>query len=169
MHCLDHRSVFHMETNVLWAKFYLPPSPHGMLFVRKGLPTSRPTLHRGGGRGERANTAYFFVSLPHTQLENFPIPKLSSMLFLQMSLYSAVLHFLSSCSRRLKTPCISTNFPFFDKLNVPCYIWMFGQCPSYSVWQLLPEKACLHYSFGIFSTTLPLEYPCCLRVQFSYT
>ena len=33
-----------------------PPSPHAMLFVRKGLPTSRPTLHRGG-RGERANTA----------------------------------------------------------------------------------------------------------------
>ena len=33
-----------------------PPSPHAMLFVRKGLPTSRPTLHRGG-RGERANIA----------------------------------------------------------------------------------------------------------------
>ena len=33
-----------------------PPSPHAMLFVRKGLPTSRPTLHRGG-RGERAKTA----------------------------------------------------------------------------------------------------------------
>ena len=29
-----------------------PPSPHAMLFVRKGLPTRRPTLHRGG-RGER--------------------------------------------------------------------------------------------------------------------
>ena len=37
---------------------FLPssPSPHAMLFVRKGLPTSRPTLHRGG-RGERANIA----------------------------------------------------------------------------------------------------------------
>ena len=56
MHCFDNRSVFHMETNVLWAKSYLPPSPHAMLFVRKGLPTSRPTLHRGG-RGERAKTA----------------------------------------------------------------------------------------------------------------
>ena len=33
-----------------------PPSPHAMLFVRKGLPTSRPTLHQGG-RGERAKTA----------------------------------------------------------------------------------------------------------------
>ena len=33
-----------------------PPSPHAMLFVRKGLPKSRPTLHRGG-RGERANIA----------------------------------------------------------------------------------------------------------------
>ena len=54
MHCLDHRSVFHMETNVLWAKFYLPPSPHAMLFVREGFPKSRPTLHRRG-RGERAN------------------------------------------------------------------------------------------------------------------
>ena len=52
MHCLDHLSVIHMETNVLWAKSYLPPpSPHAMLFVRKGLPTSRPTLHRGGGEG----------------------------------------------------------------------------------------------------------------------
>ena len=49
MHCLDHRSVFHMETSVIWAKSYFPPSPHAMLFVRKGLPTSRPTLHRGGG------------------------------------------------------------------------------------------------------------------------
>ena len=56
MHCLDHRSVFHMETNVLWAKSYFPPLPHAMLFVRKGLPTSRPTLHRGR-RGERAKTA----------------------------------------------------------------------------------------------------------------
>ena len=28
-----------------------PPSPHAMLFVRKGLPTSRPALHRGGGGG----------------------------------------------------------------------------------------------------------------------
>ena len=28
-----------------------PPSLHAMLFVRKGLPTSRPTLHRGGGGG----------------------------------------------------------------------------------------------------------------------
>ena len=27
MHCLDHRSVFHMETNVLWDKFYFPPLP----------------------------------------------------------------------------------------------------------------------------------------------
>ena len=27
MHCLNHRSVFHMETNVLWAKSYLPPLP----------------------------------------------------------------------------------------------------------------------------------------------
>ena len=25
-----------------------PASPHAMLFVRKGLPTSRPTLHPGG-------------------------------------------------------------------------------------------------------------------------
>ena len=25
-----------------------PPSPHAMLFVRKGLPRSRPTLHQGG-------------------------------------------------------------------------------------------------------------------------
>ena len=33
-----------------------PPSPHTMLFVRKGLPTSRPILHRGW-RGERANIA----------------------------------------------------------------------------------------------------------------
>ena len=62
IHCLDHRSVFHMEKNVLWAKSYLtppppPPLPHAIvLFVRKGLPTSRPTLHRGG-RGERANIA----------------------------------------------------------------------------------------------------------------
>ena len=56
MHCLDEWSVFHMETNVLWAKFYLPPSPHAMLFVRKGLPKSRPTLHQGGRR-ERANIA----------------------------------------------------------------------------------------------------------------
>ena len=53
MHCLDHRSVFHMETNVLWAKSYLPPSPYAMLFVRKGLPMSRPTLHRGEGGSER--------------------------------------------------------------------------------------------------------------------
>ena len=30
-----------------------PPSPHTMLFVRKGLPTSRPTLHRGEGGSER--------------------------------------------------------------------------------------------------------------------
>ena len=65
MHCLDHRSVFHMETNILWAKFYLlppPPPPRpppcAMLFVGKGLPKSHPTLHRGGvGRGERANIA----------------------------------------------------------------------------------------------------------------
>ena len=27
LHCLNHRSVFHMETNVLWAKSYLPPLP----------------------------------------------------------------------------------------------------------------------------------------------
>ena len=33
-----------------------PLFPHAMLFVRKGLPMSRPTLHRGG-RGERANIA----------------------------------------------------------------------------------------------------------------
>ena len=44
---MDHQ----METSVLWAKFYLPPSPHAMLFVRKGLPKSRPTLHREGGGG----------------------------------------------------------------------------------------------------------------------
>ena len=50
-HCLDHRSVFHMETDLLWAKFYLPPSPHAMLFIRKGLPKSCPTLHWGGGKG----------------------------------------------------------------------------------------------------------------------
>ena len=42
-----------MEKNVLWAKSYLPPSTHVMLFVRKGLPTSRPTLHRGEGGSER--------------------------------------------------------------------------------------------------------------------
>ena len=30
-----------------------PPPPHAMLFVRKGLPTSRPTLHRGGRGSER--------------------------------------------------------------------------------------------------------------------
>ena len=29
------------------------PSPNAMLFVRKGLPTSRPTLHRGGRGSER--------------------------------------------------------------------------------------------------------------------
>ena len=29
------------------------PSPHAMWFVRKGLPTSRPTLHRGGRGSER--------------------------------------------------------------------------------------------------------------------
>ena len=29
------------------------PSPHAMLFVRKGLPTSRPTLHRGERGSER--------------------------------------------------------------------------------------------------------------------
>ena len=28
-----------------------PSSPHAMLFVRKGSPTSRLTLHRGGGEG----------------------------------------------------------------------------------------------------------------------
>ena len=33
-----------------------PPSPHAMLFIRKGLPKSRPTLHQGG-RGERVNIA----------------------------------------------------------------------------------------------------------------
>ena len=33
-----------------------PLSPHAMLFVRKSFPTSRPTLHGGGG-GEQANIA----------------------------------------------------------------------------------------------------------------
>ena len=28
-----------------------PPSPHAMLFVRKGLPKSCPTLYRGWGKG----------------------------------------------------------------------------------------------------------------------
>ena len=30
-----------------------PAFPHAMLFVRKGLPKSRPTLHRGGRGSER--------------------------------------------------------------------------------------------------------------------
>ena len=38
-----------------------PPFPHAMLFVRKGLPKRRPTLHRregvGGGGGGGANVA----------------------------------------------------------------------------------------------------------------
>ena len=43
--------IFHMETNFLWAKFYLPPSLHAMLFIRNDLPKNRPTLHGGEGRG----------------------------------------------------------------------------------------------------------------------
>ena len=34
-----------------------PPSPNAMLFIRKGLPKSRQTLHRG--RGELVNVAEF--------------------------------------------------------------------------------------------------------------
>ena len=61
MHCLDHRSVFTWKQTFFGPNPTFPPppppsSPHAMLFVRKGLPTSRATLHRGG-RGERANIA----------------------------------------------------------------------------------------------------------------
>ena len=63
MHCLDHRSVFHMETNVLWAKSYLPPPPCNV--VRKerlagessNIPSEGGGGGGGGGRGERANIA----------------------------------------------------------------------------------------------------------------
>ena len=51
---LPQPSIDHTETNVLWSKFYLPPpSPHAMLFVRKGLPKSRPTVHWGEGGSKR--------------------------------------------------------------------------------------------------------------------
>ena len=53
---LDHRSFFTWKQNVLWAKFYLPPSPHAMLFRRKGFLNSHPTLHRDGGGGGGGGT-----------------------------------------------------------------------------------------------------------------
>ena len=45
-----------------------PPSPHTLLFVRKGLPTSRPTLHRGGkgGASEYCSNSGKKHFVPHT-------------------------------------------------------------------------------------------------------
>ena len=50
MHCLDHRSVFHMATNVLWAKSYLPPPPP-MQCCSYGEACRRVVQHCIGGGG----------------------------------------------------------------------------------------------------------------------
>ena len=57
MHCLDLRSVFHMETNVLWAKSYLPPIPPCNVVRKERLADESSNIASGGGRGERANIA----------------------------------------------------------------------------------------------------------------
>ena len=51
MHCLDHRSVFHMETNVLWAKFYLPPLPPCNVVRKERLAEESSNIASGGGKG----------------------------------------------------------------------------------------------------------------------
>ena len=69
-------SFSHGNQRSLGQILFSPPSPHAMLFVRKCLPTSRPTLHRGG-RGERANTAAIrkIGTLSHTFLPGLSISR----------------------------------------------------------------------------------------------
>ena len=55
MHCLDHRSVFRMETNVLWAQSYFPPPPPPPLppcnVVRKEKLADDSSNIASGGKG----------------------------------------------------------------------------------------------------------------------
>ena len=54
MHCLDHRSVFHMETNVLWAKSYFPPLPPCNVVRKERLADESSNIaSRGEGGSER--------------------------------------------------------------------------------------------------------------------
>ena len=51
MHCLDHRSVFHMETNVLWAKSYLPPLLPCNVVPKERLADESSNIASGGKGG----------------------------------------------------------------------------------------------------------------------
>ena len=51
VHCLDHRSVFHMKTNVLWAKSYLPPLPPCNVVRKERLADESSNIASGGGKG----------------------------------------------------------------------------------------------------------------------
>ena len=51
MHCLDHRSVFHMETNVLWAKSYLPLLPPCNVVRKERLADESSNIASGGKGG----------------------------------------------------------------------------------------------------------------------
>ena len=51
MHCLDHRSVFHLETNVLWAKSYHPPLPPCNVVHEERLADESSNIVSGAGGG----------------------------------------------------------------------------------------------------------------------
>ena len=51
MHCFDDQSVFTQKQMFFGPNSTFLPSPHAMLFVRKGLLKSRPTWEGGGGGG----------------------------------------------------------------------------------------------------------------------
>ena len=55
MHCLDHRSVFHMETNVLWAKSYFPPLPPCNVVRKERLADQSSNIASGGKGGASEN------------------------------------------------------------------------------------------------------------------
>ena len=67
MHCLDHRSVFHMETNVLWAKFYLPPLPPCNVVRKERLAEESSNIASGekGGASEYCSNSGKRHSVPH--------------------------------------------------------------------------------------------------------
>ena len=52
MHCLDNRSVSHMETNVLWAKYYFPPLSPCNAVRKERLADESSNIAWGGVGGE---------------------------------------------------------------------------------------------------------------------
>ena len=67
MHCLDHRSVFHMETNVLGAIFYLPPLPPCNVVHKERLAEESSNIaSRGkGGASEYCWNSGKRLCVPH--------------------------------------------------------------------------------------------------------